>query len=224
MQDLKHYRLLSALSDTITRKLKTPSWILLMGMSVLVTAGAHAKSVLIVGDSLSAGYGIDPQNGWVNKLQTTLDLKRKGQHQIINASVSGETSSGGLTRLPKLLKTYKPDIVILELGGNDGLRGQPPAILQSNLTHMIKLSQANHAKVILLGMRIPPSYGSAYTTAFSDTFKTVAKTEKVTFIPFFLEGVAGHPELIQADGIHPRTEAQTRLLQNVLPTIEKILK
>ncbi len=199
-------------------------WILLTLLALGSIHAARAKSILVVGDSLSAGYGIDPQLGWVHRLQNRLDQAQQGQHQVINASVSGETSSGGLARLPKLLATYRPDVVIIELGGNDGLRGQPPAILQTNLTRMVSLSQASKAKVMLMGMRIPPSYGTAYSTAFSDSFKTVATTQKVAFVPFFLEGVAGHAELIQADGIHPKASGQQRMLDNTYPTILKVLK
>jgi acyl-CoA thioesterase-1 len=198
-------------------------WILLTLLAVTPLSEVQAKSILVVGDSLSAGYGIDPQLGWVHKLQNRLDQGKKGQHLVINASVSGETTSGGLARLPKLLATYKPDIVILELGGNDGLRGQPPSILQSNLSKMVSLSTSNKAQVVLMGMRIPPSYGAAYTAAFSHSFASVASQQKVTFIPFFLEGVAGHAELIQADGIHPKATGQQRMLDNVYPTLAKLL-
>lgn len=185
---------------------------------------AHAKSILIMGDSLSAGYGIDPNQGWVALLQRQLDLRAPNHHRVINASVSGETTSGGRARLPKLLQTYKPDIVVLELGGNDGLRGQPPDLMKQNLVQMIALSQTEHAKVILFGMQIPPNYGVAYTSAFKDVFKTVATQTKVAFVPFFLDGVAGHPDLIQADGIHPKVDGQPRMLQNALSVIEQVIK
>lgn len=216
------------LTHTITPNHALKRWILLTIIGLGVGLGAHnpaqAKSILVMGDSLSAGYGIDPQQGWVHRLQSRLDQSQPGQHQVINASVSGETSSGGLARLPKLLTTYRPDVVILELGGNDGLRGQPPAILQSNLTRMVSLSQASKAKVLLLGMRIPPSYGTAYSTAFVESFKAVATQQKIAFVPFFLDGVAGHAELIQADGIHPKVSGQQRMLDNAYPAIQKVLK
>ncbi len=209
--------------STITPNSTVRRWILLTLLATASLASAEAKRILVVGDSLSAGYGIDPQQGWVQKLQNRLDLPTKGQHLVINASVSGETSSGGLARLPKLLSTYRPDIVILELGGNDGLRGQPPAILHSNLSKMVSLSQASKAKVVLMGMRIPPSYGTAYANAFGNSFKQVATTPQVSYVPFFLDGVAGHADLMQADGIHPKAVAQQRMLDNVYPTLKKLL-
>jgi len=215
---------ISVNTPTIAPNHLSKRWILLTLLALGSIQGAEAKSILVVGDSLSAGYGIDPQLGWVHRLQNRLDQAQQGQHQVINASVSGETSSGGLARLPKLLATYRPDVVIIELGGNDGLRGQPPAILQANLTRMVSLSQASKAKVVLMGMRIPPSYGTAYSTAFSDSFKTVATVQNVAFVPFFLEGVAGHADLIQADGIHPKASGQQRMLDNTYPTILKVLK
>ncbi len=206
---------------TITLNPIAKRWILLTLLALGSAGTAEAKSILVVGDSLSAGYGIDPQLGWVHRLQTRLDQTHPGLHQVINASVSGETSSGGLARLPKLLATYRPDVVIIELGGNDGLRGQPPAILQSNLERMVTLSQTSKAKVLIWRMRSPQSYGTAYSNAFRESFKRVASRQNVAFVPFFLDGVAGHAELIQADGIHPKAGGKPRMLDNVYPAIRK---
>jgi acyl-CoA thioesterase-1 len=127
-------------------------------------AFASAKTILILGDSLSAGYGIDAKQGWVNLLQQRLDQQYPKQHKVVNASVSGETTSGALARLPKLLQTYQPEIVVIELGGNDGLRGQPPQMIQKNLAQLVQLSQKQKASVLLFGMKIPPNYGTAYSS------------------------------------------------------------
>lgn len=183
-----------------------------------------AKTILILGDSISAGYGIEVQQGWVAKLQQRLDQQAPKQHQVINASVSGETTSGGLARLPRLLNTHKPDIVVIELGGNDGLRGQPPHLIQQNLTRLVELSKKANAQPLLFGMKIPPNYGTAYTTAFSNTFSNVAKAQSVKLLPFFLESVAGHPQLMQQDLIHPTADAQEILLNNAWPLIKQNLK
>ena len=183
-----------------------------------------AKTILVLGDSISAGYGIELQQGWVAKLQQRLDQQAPKQHQVVNASVSGETTSGGLARLPKLLNTYKPDVVVIELGGNDGLRGQPPQLMQQNLNKLIELTKQAKAQPLLFGMKIPPNYGTAYTTAFSNSFNSVAKAQSVKLLPFFLEGVAGNPKLMQQDLIHPTAEAQEILLNNAWPLIKQSLK
>ncbi|WP_293741608.1 arylesterase [uncultured Acinetobacter sp.] len=173
---------------------------------------ASAKTILILGDSLSAGYGIDAKQGWVNLLQQRLDQQYPKQHKVVNASVSGETTSGALARLPKLLQTYQPEIVVIELGGNDGLRGQPPQMIQKNLAQLVQLSQKQKASVLLFGMKIPPNYGTAYSTAFENNYKVVSQQFKIKLLPFFLEGVAGHKHLIQNDQIHPNAKAQPILL------------
>jgi acyl-CoA thioesterase-1 len=175
-----------------------------------------------MGDSLSAGYGIKLEEGWVNLLQQ--ELAKKKQAKIVNASVSGETSSGGLARLPALLNQHKPNIVIIELGGNDGLRGQPIKILQENLQTMINLSQTSGAKIILIGMQIPTNYGARYTTQFKGTYGMLAEKNKITLVPFLLEGVATHSELIQNDGIHPTAAAQPLIVKNVLPILLPLIQ
>lgn len=194
-----------------------------------VTSLAYAQNttsgttkVLVMGDSLSAGYGIDIQQGWVNLLEK--EITKKYAIQIINASVSGETSSGGNTRLPALLTKHKPDIVILELGGNDGLRGQPLKLLEKNLQTMIDASKKNGAQVLLAGMQIPPNYGPRYSTQFKTLYAQLAEKNQAALIPFLLEGIGGNPELIQRDGIHPTAEAQPIIVKNVQPELEKLLQ
>jgi acyl-CoA thioesterase-1 len=177
--------------------------------------------ILVMGDSLSAGYGIDIQKGWVNLLEK--EITDKHAVQIINASVSGETSSGGNSRLPALLAEHEPDIVILELGGNDGLRGQPLKLLEKNLQAMIDASKKIEAKVLLAGMQIPPNYGARYSNQFKELYPKLATQNQLGLIPFLLEGIGGNETLIQRDGIHPTAEAQPIIVKNVLPELEKIL-
>jgi acyl-CoA thioesterase I len=184
---------------------------------------ANAKTIMVVGDSLSAGYGIQPQQGWVQLLQKRLDQQYPKAHKVVNASVSGETTSGALARLPKLLQTHKPNVVVIELGGNDGLRGQPPQMMQKNLAQLIQKSQQAKATVIVFGMKIPPNYGTAYSKAFENNYKTVSQQYKIKLLPFFLEGVAGHKNLMQNDQIHPNAKAQPILLNNAYPYIKGAL-
>ena len=182
-----------------------------------------AKTIMIVGDSLSAGYGIQPQQGWVYLLQKRLDQQYPKQHKVVNASVSGETTSGALARLPKLLQTHKPQIVVIELGGNDGLRGQPPQMIQKNLGQLVQISQQAKAQVIIFGMKIPPNYGTAYSKAFENNYKMVSQQYKVKLLPFFLEGVAGKKNLVQNDQIHPNAKAQPILINTAYPYIKSSL-
>ncbi|AAY93534.1 arylesterase [Pseudomonas protegens Pf-5] len=198
-------------------------WFLSAGLALMCMAqNAAAGTVLIVGDSISAAFGLDTRQGWVALLEKR--LKDQGfNDRVVNASVSGDTSAGGQARLPALLAEHKPEVVILELGGNDGLRGQPPRQLQQNLASMIDSSQAQGAKVLLLGMQLPPNYGVRYTQAFSQVYSELASEKKVALVPFFLDGVGGHPELMQADGLHPAAAAQGKLLENVWPTLKPLL-
>jgi acyl-CoA thioesterase-1 len=199
------------------------AWLLSAGLGVLLLSqGAAAGTVLIVGDSISAGFGLDTRLGWVSLLEQR--LKQQGiTDTVVNASISGDTSAGGQARLPALLTAHKPEVVILELGGNDGLRGQQPAILQQNLAAMIDSSQATGAKVLLLGMKLPPNYGVRYNEAFAAVYGNLAQQKKVALVPFFLEGVGGVPDLMQADGLHPAVAAQGKLLDNVWPTLKPLL-
>ena len=198
-------------------------WFLSAGLALMCMAqNAAAGTVLIVGDSISAAFGLDTRQGWVALLEQR--LRDEGYDDtVINASVSGDTSAGGQARLPALLAAHKPELVILELGGNDGLRGQPPIQLQQNLASMIDQSRESGAKVLLLGMQLPPNYGPRYTQAFAQVYDTLASEKKVPLVPFFLEGVGGKPELMQADGIHPAAGAQGRMLENVWPTLKPLL-
>ncbi|WP_258911296.1 arylesterase [Pseudomonas putida] len=198
-------------------------WWLSAGLALYCLAqSAAAGTLLVVGDSISAGFGLDTRQGWVTLLQTR--LKDEGfDDKVVNASISGDTSAGGQARLPALLAAHKPSLVVLELGGNDGLRGQPPAQLQQNLASMIEGARQAGAKVVLLGMRLPPNYGVRYTTAFAKVYEQLAAEKQVPLVPFFLEGVGGVPELMQADGIHPAQGAQQRLLENAWPTIKPLL-
>lgn len=182
-----------------------------------------AKTIMILGDSLSAGYGVSVQQGWVHLLQKRLDQQYPKQHKVVNASVSGETTSGALARLPKLLQTHRPDLVVIELGVNDGLRGQPPAQIQKNLAQLIQKSQQAKSKVILFGMKIPPNYGKAYSQAFENNYQVLSQQYKVKLLPFFMQGVAGHKNLMQQDQIHPNAKAQPILLNNAYPLIKASL-
>lgn len=184
---------------------------------------ACAKTIMIVGDSLSAGYGLQPQQGWVHLLQKRLEQQYPKQHKVVNASVSGETTSGALARLPKLLQAHRPHVVVIELGGNDGLRGQPPQMIQKNLAQLIEKSQQAKAKVVLFGMKIPPNYGTAYSNAFEGSYQTVSRQYRVKLLPFFMEGVAGSRSLMQNDLIHPNAKAQPILLNNAYPYIKSSL-
>ena len=198
-------------------------WFLSAGLALMCMAqNAAAGTVLIVGDSISAGFGLDTSKGWVALLAQR--LKKEGfDDSVVNASISGDTSAGGLARLPAVLAAHKPDVVVIELGGNDGLRGQPPAQLQQNLASMIDQSRAGGAKVLLLGMQLPPNYGPRYTKAFTEVYSLLAKEKNVPLVPFFLEGVGGNPELMQADQLHPSVGAQGKLLENVWPTLKPLL-
>ena len=199
--------------------------ILLLGLMVLFgsAAGAESPVILVLGDSLSAGYGIPVEKGWVSLLQRRL-VERGFPYRVVNASISGDTTSGGLSRLPAALELHRPAIVVLELGANDGLRGQPPMAMSRNLSRMIERSQQAGARVLLAEMRIPPNYGPLYAQKFQATFGELAQHYAIPLIPFLLDGVAGNPALIQDDGLHPRAEAQPQILDNVWAVLEPALK
>jgi acyl-CoA thioesterase-1 len=176
-----------------------------------------------MGDSLSAGYGINPEQSWVSLLQKRLQSEGY-EYEVVNASVSGETTEGGLHRLPRALELHHPQIVMLELGANDGLRGLPLAGTRENLEKMIAASRALGATVILMGMRIPPNYGPRYTDEFMKLYTDLAKRDSLAFIPFFLRSVVTDRSLVQADGLHPTAEAQPKLLDTVWPDLKPLLK
>ena len=178
--------------------------------------------MLIFGDSLSAGYGIDVDQSWATLLQARL-IEQGYEHRVVNASISGETTEGVATRIDTAMDTFDPDLIILELGGNDGLRGFPPARMKGNLDKIIRTGKDAGADVVMLGIRIPPNYGQRYTEAFEAVFRELADEHEVPWLEFFLEGVALNPELMQADGIHPNAAAQPILLDNAWPVITQAL-
>lgn len=191
----------------------------------MLAASAHSAeppTVLVFGDSLSAGYGIDVDQSWTALLQERLE--RQGyEHRVINASISGETTEGGAARIEYALESFDPSLIILELGGNDGLRGFPPSRMKGNLDKIISTSRASGAAVVLLGIRIPANYGPRYTEAFEGVFREVAAEYDVPWIEFFMDGIALNEALMQDDGIHPNAAAQPVLLDNAWPIISKIL-
>jgi len=197
-------------------------------MAASVSAGGVAPAetpvILVFGDSISAGYGLaHVEQGWVALLQTRLKDQEYG-YQVVNASVSGETTAGGLARLPRALTLHRPKLVILELGGNDGLRALPIAQMRANLAHMVDLAEAAGAHVLLLGMRIPPNYGPDYTEQFRSCYSDVARDKKLPLVPFLLNDIALSPNLMQADGIHPNELGQPKLLANVWPVLQPLLR
>ena len=209
---------LTALAVSLTASFKPlPAW--------AQNTAATQQIILVMGDSLSAEYGLARGVGWVALLEKKLE-KDKKKAIVVNASVSGETTSGGRSRLPTLLKQHKPDVVVIELGGNDALRGLPLKNTQENLSAMAQAAQKNGAKVLLVGMQVPPNYGSAYANQFEKLFSAVAQEHRTALVPFLLKGVADAANgmsLFQADRIHPRAEAQPRMLDNVWPSLYKLL-
>lgn len=198
-----------------------------MGMFTSVSSFAAASTqeckILVMGDSLSAAYGLATEQGWVALMETRLG--QKFPHcSVVNASVSGETTAGGKTRLPALLKQHKPTHMILELGANDGLRGLSLDTMKDNLTNMLVAARRNETQAVLIGMMIPSNYGPAYARRFADTFTDVARKQKVPLVPFMLDGFALDPTAFQADGIHPNAGAQPRILENIWPTFSATLK
>lgn len=189
---------------------------------LITTPSFAAQTILVLGDSLSAGYGIDTQQCWVALLRDRLQ-KSGYDYQVINASISGDTTSGGVARLPDALNSYKPAIVIIELGGNDALRGIQFNTTQQNLSQLIMMSQKSKAKVLLLGLRLPPNFGPVYDKKFQTDFTDLAKQYHTAVVPLFLNGVDANPQLMQDDGIHPRAEAQMILLNNVWPVLKPLL-
>jgi acyl-CoA thioesterase-1 len=199
-------------------------WVLLAITLVPAAVLAAAEPViLLVGDSIGAGYGVPLDRAWAALLQAR--LKAEGLPQrLVNASISGDTSRGGLARLPEALKRHRPSILIIELGGNDGLRGISPQEMKSNLGRMIGLARAAGARVLLVGMRLPPNYGLAFTERFERVYHELAKERGVPLVPFLLEGVATDRALMQADGIHPNAAGQPRVLDNLWPYLDPLLR
>jgi acyl-CoA thioesterase-1 len=190
---------------------------------VLAAPALAARTVLVFGDSLSAAYGISSDEGWVSLLAKRVADRGLGW-QVANASISGETTAGGLARLPAALQRLHPAVVVIELGGNDALRGQPVAGIRANLERMIRLVREARAEPVLVGIMIPPNYGIDYASEFRELYPALARAEKVALVPFLLEGIANRPELFQADQLHPIASAEPRILDNVWATLGPILE
>jgi acyl-CoA thioesterase-1 len=200
-------------------------WTLCGLLMLAASASAYSapKTVLVLGDSLSAEYGLTRGSGWVALLDKKLKAE-KIDATVVNASISGETTSGGRSRLPALLAQHHPDIVLIELGANDGLRGQPVAAAEANLRAMLDMAGKNKARVLLLGMRMPPNYGRDYTERFFGMYKSLATQYKAPLVPFILDGVADKPQLFQADRLHPKAEAHPAILANIWPAFAALVK
>jgi acyl-CoA thioesterase-1 len=200
-------------------------WTVAALLTLAASASAYSapKTVLVLGDSLSAEYGLARGSGWVALLEHRL-RDEKLDARIVNASISGETTSGGLTRLPALLDQHHPSVVVIELGANDGLRGLPVATAEQNLRTMIALAQKNKAKVLLVGMRMPPNYGRAYTERFYGMYGELSRQLKTPLVPFMLEGVAQDPAMFQADRLHPVANAHSIILSNIWPKFAPLIK
>jgi len=197
----------------------------LLGFSFVASishTNAASPSILVYGDSLSAAYGLKKSQGWVALLQNKLAADRY-QYSVINASISGETTSGGLSRLTNTLAKTKPHIIIVALGANDGLRGLPIKEMTANLNAIITQSKKMNAKVLLIGMKIPPNYGAQYTNAFSQAYQQLSQQHQVSLVPFMLNNIAAKPALIQEDGLHPNALSQPILLDNIWPTLQPLL-
>ncbi len=196
--------------------------ILLLIALPALSAQAEARVILVLGDSLSSAYGLDVDAGWVQLLQKRLDNKNAG-YRVVNASISGDTTKGGVARLPSALQKHEPEVVVVELGGNDGLRGLPLRETRTNLERIIVEAKKAGARVLLLGMRLPPNYGPAYTGSFHAMYEELAAQHGVARVPFLLDGVGGVNGMMQADGIHPVADAQPLMLDNVWPHLEPLL-
>ena len=208
----------------LARRLRLPGWLgLLAAISCLLTTTAHARdTILVLGDSISAAYGMQLEQGWVSLLDARLQ-EEQPTYRVINASISGETSGGGLRRLPDLLIAHAPKVVIIELGGNDGLRGYPINQLRNNLKQLVRLSEKAAARVLLLPMEIPPNFGKFYTDAFRASFSEAAEGTNAMLAEFPLVSVALETTLMQPDGIHPTSEAQPIIMESVWQTLESLL-
>lgn len=212
-------------ADFLSRRTWISHCSLILAAVTVPGIAAGTQVILVVGDSLSAEYGIARGSGWVALLQQRLDRQALGT-RVVNASISGDTTAGGRSRLQTLLQQHKPSHVVIELGGNDALRGLPIASTRDNLTAMVRSAQSSGAKVLLLGMQVPPNYGKAYTDAFAGVFAEVARVTKAALVPFLLKDVADSPKaeaLFQADRIHPREAAHPVMLDNVWPELQRLL-
>lgn len=196
--------------------------LLLLLIMPAVPVHALGGVILVLGDSVSSAYGIDVKSGWVQLMQKRLD-EQNANFRVVNASISGDTTKGGAARLPAALEKHAPDVVVVELGGNDGLRGMQLSETRANLERIIVAAKKSGARVLLLGMRLPPNYGPAYTDAFHAIYEELADRYQVARVPFLFEGIGGVEGMMQADGIHPRAEAQPLMLENVWPYLQPLL-
>lgn len=208
--------------DTVKKVVRSTVFLLLWLAAGL--AQANQGTLLIMGDSLSAAYGVPTERAWVALLKYRLESEGLGDWQVVNASISGETTDGGARRLPDLLAQHQPDVVVIELGGNDGLRGFPPPVIKRNLQSMIDNSLDAGADALLVGIQIPPNYGERYTRMFADIYPTLSEQHELPLVPFFLDGIYNQQGMMQGDGIHPTAEAQPRLLDNVWPHLAPLLR
>ncbi|MEE9398583.1 MAG: arylesterase [Methylococcales bacterium] len=192
-------------------------------MLLLSIQTVSAANILIMGDSISAGYGLELDQGWVALLQKKM-TKMGYDYNLVNASISGETSGGGIMRIGREIETHQPVVVIIELGANDGLRGASPKVMESNLSEMIDQASKAGAEVILLGIRIPPNYGKRYTDAFYNVYTRLAKIHKVSFVPFLLDGIGGNKALMQPDGLHPNADAQPKIRDTIWEFLKPVLR
>lgn len=210
-QTLRHFALTAIVCILLSAGFSGATW------------AAQPSTLLVFGDSLSAAYGLKEAEGWVNLLEIQINESNLNV-KVVNGSVSGETSTGGLARLPAMLESYNPNVVILELGGNDGLRGLPLAALEKNLRTMVELINQSGAKILLTGIQIPPNYGPRYTKPFFEIYGNIASSQNLALVPFLIDGIPQQAELMQADGIHPIAEAQHLILENVWPYLEPLLR
>ena len=201
--------------------MKRTAFLPLLLVLFLLPAVAYAKTILVFGDSLSAGYGVPREKAWVSLLQQKLKRSHP-QYRVVNASISGETTSGGRQRIKHALQQHRPDILVLELGANDGLRGASIADIRNNLSYMLRQARKTRSKVLLLGIQLPPNYGIDYTAQFKALYPQLAQQYHTALVPFLLDGV--RPEQFQADNLHPDAEAQPTLLHNVLQKLEPLLR
>ncbi len=207
-----------------TLSLYARSILLVLLTTLAAPALASQNTILIMGDSLSAAYGVPSETAWVQLLRQRLEQNGLSHWQVVNASISGETTDGGARRLPELIEKHDPDVVIIELGGNDGLRGFPPNVIESNLASMIEDTQQSGALALLVGMQMPPNYGPRYTQMFAELYPTLSDRYNTELVPFFLDGIYNHENMMQEDGIHPTEQAQPKLLDKVWPVLEPMLE
>ncbi len=197
--------------------------LILLFISSSCYANSADKTILVIGDSISSAYGMVHSEGWVSLLSSKL-LDEQPDYQVVNASITGDLSASGKQRIGRLLTTHSPEVVIIELGGNDSLRGQPIRMMKANLQNMIEQVTKSGSSVLLAGMRIPPNYGPRYTNAFAQAYVDLAENNNISLIPFILDGIGDVPEMMQSDGIHPNIQAQAKILENVWPHLQPLLK